>query len=83
MKEQTAHTPGPWEIIATGTHRMSVKADMASVATVSVTNVKSSFNARLIAAAPDLLEVLLEIKQHGLSWDDRYDAVIEKAKGAA
>ncbi|KWT95593.1 MULTISPECIES: hypothetical protein [unclassified Variovorax] len=31
----------------------------------------------------NLLEILDEIKEHGLSWDDRYDAVMDKARQAS
>ena len=54
----TEHTPGPWEV--NGNHRLDICAGNAGVvATVlAPTTVNGKANARLIAAAPDLLAAL-------------------------
>jgi hypothetical protein len=87
----TQHTPGPWAVgrkfstfwIITGYGK-----DVASVKLSRfVDNSTNEANARLIAAAPDLLECL----QHAVNWFDqlnsndyaRYRAAIAKATGDA
>jgi hypothetical protein len=53
------HTPGPWEVWAGGSHGgLKVRAGSMLVATVARANLDFAFNARLIAAAPDLLAAL-------------------------
>jgi hypothetical protein len=62
----TAHTPGPWEAVE-GRSRLSIKAvslptyDAGSLPTIAVVSSElcgAEANARLIAAAPELLEKL-------------------------
>lgn len=82
------HTPGPWEV-----------GSFSSVNAISDTNVKfriadatneyigidqSDANARLIAAAPELLEALEEIVSKENHWDGNLTKAIKaiaKAKG--
>ncbi len=58
-----AHTKGPWrisqfEVKAGGTGRVIMGADDYTVASVTERSTKENdINARLIAAAPDLLEI--------------------------
>ena len=92
----SAHTPGPWEwdakvwdydpeqdapwlVSADGTRVLSGQIQCASEA-----------NARLIAAAPDLLAVLQELQESASYWSeydvplgivDRINATIQKATG--
>ena len=68
------HTPGPWRVfdrydplvIATDSDGMKI-AYMSDRGPRGTSNVQA--NAQLIAAAPDLLEI---VKSHVLAWDDNY-----------
>jgi hypothetical protein len=64
--ERTQHTPGPWRV---DTMRHSAKSEVfvipgVCVVTGATTEADSEANARLIAAAPELLAVLREIAEH-------------------
>ena len=66
----TDHTPGPWHVIEAcyeayrGSHSIgSVDVRVAKVARNGVDDVEGEANARLIAAAPDLLEACVEAIQ--------------------
>jgi hypothetical protein len=96
--EQTAaHTPGPWEADRTG---FDVQTKLTQVplfmATTRVSDEEAKANARLIAAAPDLLEALreeLDAVQDDIRWADggelerlfarreRLSAAISRAEG--
>ena len=92
------HTPGPWEFsYLNDTERPGIEADRFSVVIFGVraeddcgihgrTEKEEMANARLIAAAPDLLEVLEDIKADtgasGWWWGEKMLAAIAKAKGA-
>lgn len=61
VKETVKHTPGPWNV--SGSHIVSVKtgvqlAEVFSPCGYDPKNQKEAANARLIAAAPDLLAAL-------------------------
>lgn len=86
----TQHTPGPWVAVARTNAYIEIEApnqpgySAKKVATASLTNHEA--NARLIAAAPDLLEALnaAEALLHslGMQSSDAYqeiDAAIAKA----
>jgi hypothetical protein len=76
--EQTAvqtHTPGPWKTI-TLDNEVYINPDRgadeyALLARVSINHPASEGNARLIAAAPELLEAL-ELAHKALSEESRY-----------
>lgn len=76
-------TPGPWKQHHLYPTALVSEADpYMSLLTVDEDGSAlflSEEDCKLAAAAPELLEVLLEIKENGLSWDDRYDDVIAKA----
>ena len=83
----SAHTPGPWTIDMDGIER---GAEVCAGDDQSVANC-SKEDARLIAAAPELLEALQELREAELFDDDdprlifarqKTDAVIAKATGA-
>jgi hypothetical protein len=80
------HTPGPWEITAHG----SIEAKDRQIALVSRGGLTDMPNARLIAAAPELLEALqvaeLALRERGLRACGEYkqiEAAIAKATGGA
>lgn len=64
---KTAHTPGPWKAITTGYNRVDIRTDvpMNSRAIGEVYRDGSEptglANARLIAAAPELLDALRDV----------------------
>ena len=82
----TKHTPGPWhgETI-TGRHKVwadrGLNEDQAVIATVD-----TSANARLIAAAPELLEALNGFEPVDVvnfaRWMERYQVVMNNARAA-
>jgi hypothetical protein len=80
---ETKHTPGPWKI---GNDETSVSSSDDFVC-----DCRSNFdgnldfaNARLIAAAPDLLAVLQELEESSSYWSD-YDVpvgIVDRIKAA-
>ena len=87
------HTPGPWEL-AVSFPIPTVKGNGESIARImwiSVYPEQQAANARLIAAAPELLELLIKLRQcdrdqHGHDRDlwginAEIDAAITKATG--
>ena len=82
---ETKHTPGPWAIDGEGTNAMVRGADLTIVAVRHrLTGPTHEANARLIAAAPELLEALESILSdacdNGAYWD-KARAAIAKARG--
>jgi hypothetical protein len=76
-----AHTPGPWKIRAVNKQRnFGVVSDSdVSIARVSA-NIDRNYNARLIAAAPELLgacKLMLVLHPHNVT----LQAAIDKAEG--
>ena len=93
----TKHTPGPWRTHKR-TKNVGIFADTPTMSSVPIAEVCGvcvddvDANARLIAAAPDLLEAsrlacLVMAKGNGLSYKDRQEAheaciaAIAKAEG--
>ena len=75
----SGHTPGPWEMTKAGFDRHLIRHALTGKDHVpgyiaEVNNIGSSFNAnaRLIAAAPELLEALIAL------YDDALELDIEK-----
>ncbi len=82
------HTPGPWKpTYESDPYRLVDHTDGREIAAVSgVDNENRDANARLIAAAPDLLEALkglLPMWESGVSepWVEAAKAAIAKAEG--
>lgn len=88
------HTPGPWEIDQAIRHGFTVYSEQSGFIVGYMDEegrygaVESEANARLIAAAPDLLEALetivaTERDRHGYhpAWTDQARAAIAKARG--
>lgn len=61
MNEQ--HTPGPWFYDDSLKGRLVINSERASVAVVPYLDREAIANARLIAAAPDMLAALKALKQ--------------------
>jgi hypothetical protein len=82
----SAHTPGPWEPLTDRHCELLIFAPSAEefVCGVTVFLPDAEANARLIAAAPDLLEALKRVCSHGYrtspDWDNAR-AAIAKAEG--
>ena len=90
MKDQPKHTPGPWNVTRTNTGVRSADAFLCRI--WMLRNGQGVANARLIAAAPDLLEALkriydlpcdcpCEVGDDTVSAYDQALAAIAKAEG--
>ena len=93
------HTPGPWEFsFLDNTERPGIEADRFSVVIFGVraeddcgihgrTEKEEMANARLIAAAPDLLEALIELRSFYIETTGlppvAANKAIAKAKGSS
>jgi hypothetical protein len=86
----TPHTPGPWRISTIGSYGIAITGYTSVIA--NVPDDDAIGNARLIAAAPELLAALREITSHATNFGgaplsatkmfDRARAAIAKATGA-
>lgn len=91
MKDQPKHTPGPWSADKATYHNgyveHFVRRDGDAIAIVGdvtdpETRLPSKVNARLIAAAPDLLEALKDALEYiPTTLQGRARAAIAKAEG--
>jgi hypothetical protein len=87
------HTPGPWETDRNNTHagQIAVVHNCLNDDWVEIWSpvwpdgeARQEANARLIAAAPELLALLVESQDSiGGDWRERRDALVAKATGAA
>lgn len=91
------HTPGPWEfdpdnygvpssaghgLLDSNGNSLGVTVEAFDVMRAKYPNAEA--NARLIATAPEILELLIDSQSYiGDSWRERRDAIIAKATGAA
>ena len=89
----TEHTPGPWTLVEADDELLTrVKSESGErVARCDFDGIDDSIavsNAKLIAAAPEMLEILLELQEAGFSFDqwnlpitlgDRINEAIRKA----
>lgn len=91
-RAMSKHTPGPWHMNMVSSKSWNVgiyEASGSEVATVKVkslvTSERRDADARLIAAAPDLLEALRGFVEHGTCFDEidmaKARAAIAKATG--
>jgi hypothetical protein len=65
MTTQATHTPGPWEISKNEAGELDICEAGAGNMLADLAKCKNAeANARLIAAAPDLLEALREMAEH-------------------
>ena len=88
------HTPGPWRLNENNnwkTNPFSVTVRKFGVHSTTIANIPTRMtvppheqqaNARLIAAAPDLLEALQTLPQGPLYTDDEINLWVEKASAA-
>ncbi|WP_272658829.1 hypothetical protein [Providencia sp. PROV148] len=79
------HSPAPWHY--NGNHRAAVEGSttdmVASVYPMHYENAEEmKANAHLIAAAPELLEALIEMQRNGRKqgWNDAYESSMEKTR---
>ena len=92
----TQHTPGPWQVrpsnneITNADHCRLPFAIVAGYSLIGATY-ENGKDARLIAAAPDMISVLKELQESAYCWSeydvpigivDRINAAIAKATGA-
>lgn len=87
----TTHTPGPWYQLSSGIYK-DVGDHRYLIAECGCWDTETLSNARLIAAAPDLLTVLQELQESAAYWSeydvplgiaDRINAAVAKATGGA
>jgi hypothetical protein len=83
------HTPGPWRVHDNGLGEFSVLAchETMRIASCSIGQISDHANARLIAAAPDLLDALERIAEHESRYQDSASyreavAAIARARGS-
>ena len=80
MTTQTGHTPGPWNVewpyILGADKRQTVVAEIVG----AVSNETAKADARLIAAAPDLLTLAREVA--GTRSSDAWGNVVDRARAA-
>lgn len=81
------HTSGPWMIRAERYRFIHVYAHVGGIAHLDTIDAEGAANARLIAAAPDMLEALkeaahfIEKENFAIGWNlDRLREVIAKAE---
>ena len=80
-------TPGPWNKIGEGDNNISVGTETLAVCNIGATTAEAWADARLIAAAPDLLaalEMALDASQNcigDVSWEDTAIAAVARARG--
>lgn len=90
----TKHTPGPWTVTKVAPDKYpsgyrasvyyAIKANGSRIAQTSGEHMTqdAEANARLIAAAPELLALLIESQSDiGGDWRERRDALIAKSTG--
>ncbi len=90
LTQQLTHTPGPWTTMKTfGGQTIIFDSQQKSVAYLRGYKHPYKSNARLIAAAPDLLEALMTFPQSMAwtddelwAWSEKARAAIDKATGA-
>ena len=78
------HTPGPWIVVSRGMFSPKVvDANSLGICHTTYAPTGAEANARLIAAAPDLLEALKEIVDaaDGAGWE-QLDPSFKKARAA-
>lgn len=81
----TTHTPGPWMVHETGFYtnpfKITARGKHGAVANIPhseiTTTARQSANARLIAAAPDLLAALDQVDAYLSPFDGEEDAYAE------
>ena len=82
---KTTHTPGPWTAVAWAKvqdARGNCVAKTHDARWTSISLDEGAANARLIAAAPELLAALKTVLRDGCGgWDEMVRAAIAKAEG--
>jgi len=85
-----SHTPGPWSVLTLDDGTQWIEAGCVRVAIMDDSAGCQPGNAALIAAAPDMLAVLEELRESASYWSEydvpvgiveRIEAAIRKARG--
>ena len=72
----TQHTPGPkWECLGTDDGALVICARDAHGKRRTVAHVYQEAHSRLIAKAPEMVELLHRFSDSGLSWPEREEAI--------
>lgn len=66
---ETKHTPGPWHIRAERYRYIHVKAPLGGIAHLDTIDSEGMANARLIAAAPELLAAAIKVNALSIQSD--------------
>lgn len=64
MSDDTRHTPGPWVADGLSVIASDARATIVATVTGAASNPTAVADARLVAAAPDLLAALADLMQH-------------------
>ena len=89
MEQKAGHTPGPWAVESfTDSYEVAVEESLVTIAAVRRFSGRERANARLIAAAPELLEACRWVEQAQRDGDymtafRAVSAAIAKAEGGA
>lgn len=60
----TKHTPGPWTVIGNEVRWLADDETVTTITELEDLTLRQAANARLIAAAPDLLDALRRVMRH-------------------
>ena len=88
MSEAQKHTPGPWHVAGQGDDKGNLPIKACAITIAGVNGQGTLADARLIAAAPDLLAAceaalnMVDGDGHPPAWD-KLRAAIRRAKGGA
>ena len=77
-QKSAQHTPGPWEILTVtckgSRNRRAIRGKTRAICNISLDDDEQEANARLIAAAPDMLAALVSVERFLTeTWRDGWD----------
>ncbi|HEI8690205.1 TPA: hypothetical protein SLF63_001177 [Proteus mirabilis] len=77
-------TPAPWKYTVRNANEIMTTFHGVTIGDVylDVTTANQKADANLIAAAPELLDALIEMQRNGRKqgWDDKYESSMEKTR---
>jgi hypothetical protein len=80
--ENLKHTKGEWQpFMDNGELYVTAENTRQSICKLPIKYSHSEANAKLIAASPDLLEALINLKEtiEGIGWDGYYNNIVKEA----